>query len=90
MPKLNDTLLIHRLQIDLFGPHKAYREAQVVGNRQIRPRYPMLSKLPHSKGIIHRDIKPANIFITGNEQLKILDILDFGLAKVRCSGKPIR
>lgn len=34
----------------------------------------------HESGIIHRDIKPANIMLTRSDALKVVKVLDFGIA----------
>ena len=35
----------------------------------------------HQKGIIHRDIKPSNVLVTQHDDLPIVKVIDFGLAK---------
>jgi serine/threonine protein kinase len=36
----------------------------------------------HARGIVHRDVKPANLFLTADNQIKILD---FGVARIASS-----
>lgn len=36
----------------------------------------------HGAGIIHRDIKPENIFLHQNDNIEIVKVLDFGIAKL--------
>lgn len=42
----------------------------------------------HQAGIVHRDIKPKNIFVANDGSLRIVKIVDFGIAKLqpRASG----
>ncbi len=42
----------------------------------------------HAQGIIHRDIKPSNLFLSGGK-VGELKLLDFGLARVEVSSKPL-
>jgi serine/threonine protein kinase len=41
----------------------------------------------HQMGIVHRDLKPDNIFITRNNEIKIMD---FGVAKILDNKEPTR
>ncbi len=57
-------------------------EAQPLGSdRLLQIAVQMVEALEaaHTQGIIHRDVKPANIFVTRQNQVKVLD---FGLAKL--------
>ncbi|HZS96507.1 MAG TPA: protein kinase [Terriglobales bacterium] len=38
----------------------------------------------HGRGILHRDIRPSTIFITAQNQVKVLD---FGLTQLQCENK---
>ena len=45
----------------------------------------------HKLGIIHRDLKPDNIFLTrGDEDERIVKVVDFGIAKLRESATHTR
>jgi eukaryotic-like serine/threonine-protein kinase len=41
----------------------------------------------HSFGIVHRDLKPHNLFLTGDDTVRHVKLLDFGISKIRDEGE---
>jgi serine/threonine protein kinase len=41
----------------------------------------------HQKGIIHRDLKPSNILVTLHDDIPVVKVIDFGIAKA--TGQPL-
>ena len=44
----------------------------------------------HRSGVIHRDIKPDNIMVVGAEDVEMVKLMDFGIARLRDSGSMSR
>ncbi len=42
----------------------------------------------HERGLVHRDLKPANIFLCRHDDLEVVKVLDFGIAKSLSSLGP--
>ncbi len=44
----------------------------------------------HDAGIIHRDLKPSNLFLSQEDNRRIVKLLDFGISKMMDEASPSR
>jgi serine/threonine protein kinase len=60
---------------------KARRRLSLAETSRIIGEVCLALRRAHERGIVHRDLKPANIFLCRHDELEVVKVLDFGVAK---------